>query len=96
MITTQYSICLNRYCPKAYTMLCSACRPDHRDHTTKIMSIEDLCFLLDRLLKKPVHQVGRYMSDSISIMKKLQIMGEFKKKISALEAEIRKETFDLL
>lgn len=89
MISTNYYICMNRYCPNAYQVLCSSCRPDHRDHTINILSIEDICFLIDRLLKMPFKQVGLYMSQTVEVMKKLKLIREFKDKIDTLQVSIQ-------
>lgn len=68
MISTNYYICMNRYCPDAYKVLCSSCRQDHRDHTINILSIEDICFLIDRLLKMPFRQVSCFMDETVEVM----------------------------
>ena len=39
LVLNQYCVCLNKYCPDSFKMLCSACRPSHRDHATKMMSL---------------------------------------------------------
>lgn len=46
-------VCMNRFCPAAFTLFCSACKPDHRDHSVKVLTLEDIGFLTDRLLKTP-------------------------------------------
>jgi hypothetical protein len=52
---------MNRYCPSAYIVLCSQCRVEHRDHEVKILSIEDIAFMIDRLLKMPFRQAGTFI-----------------------------------
>lgn len=52
---------MNRYCPDAYTFLCSTCKPDHRDHAMKVLAFEDAGFLIDRLLKMPFRQVATFI-----------------------------------
>lgn len=96
MIANNYYICMNRYCPDAYQVLCSACRQDHRDHTISLLSIEDLCFLIDRLLKMPFRQVTLYMSETVDVMKKLHLIRDFKAKLDLLQVDIQNETFALL
>lgn len=46
-------ICLNRYCPESFKVFCATCKTDHRDHAVKVLTIEDVSFLVDRLLKTP-------------------------------------------
>jgi hypothetical protein len=53
---------MNKYCPNAYTILCNLCKNEHRDHQVKILTIEDIAFLIDRLLKMPFKQVGTFIS----------------------------------
>lgn len=60
-IPMNYYVCLNRYCPHAYNILCSVCKAEHRDHQVKVLTIEDIAFLVDRLLKMPFKQVGTYI-----------------------------------
>jgi len=61
LILSNYYVCMNRYCPDAYKVLCSACKTDHRDHAIKILNIEDLAFLIDRMLKMPFRQAGTFI-----------------------------------
>lgn len=61
VIPNNYYICLNRYCPSSFTVICANCKQDHRDHIVKLLSIEDICFLVDRLLKTPFKQATNYM-----------------------------------
>lgn len=61
-IPTNCYICMNKYCPNAYTILCNLCKNEHRDHQVKILTIEDIAFLIDRLLKMPFKQVGTFIS----------------------------------
>jgi hypothetical protein len=46
-------ICMNRYCPNSFKVFCGACKNEHRDHSIKVLSIEDIIFLTDRLVKTP-------------------------------------------
>lgn len=46
-------ICMNKYCPDAFKVFCSGCKNEHRDHTNKVLTLEDVSFLLERLLKSP-------------------------------------------
>jgi hypothetical protein len=73
MLTNGY-ICMNRYCPDSFKVLCSSCKNDHRDHSAKILTIEDVSFLVERLLKSPFREVGRVMGETLDIMKKLKLI----------------------
>ncbi len=46
-------ICMNRYCPNSFKIICGACKNDHRDHSIKVLTIEDVIFLTQRLIKTP-------------------------------------------
>jgi hypothetical protein len=74
-------ICMNRFCPNAFTIFCLACKAEHRDHAIKVLTIEDLSFLTDRLLKTPFLQVGGYVGEAVDVMKKLKLIKEFRRKI---------------
>jgi len=39
-------ICMNRYCPDSFKVICQACKNDHRDHHVKVLSVEDTIFLI--------------------------------------------------
>lgn len=96
MLPTNSYVCLHRDCRQAFTMLCSACRTDHRDHSTKIMSMEDLSFLMERLLKRPLKQAALFMEETVDIMGKLELMRDFKQKIDLLTRQIEEETLSIL
>jgi hypothetical protein len=87
---------MNRFCPQAFTVFCLACKPEHRDHSIKVLTIEDLTFLADRLLKTPFMQVGGYVGEAVEVMKKLKLIKEFRRKIELLEREIQKEALRLI
>jgi hypothetical protein len=87
---------MNRFCPQAFTVLCLTCKPEHRDHSIKVLTIEDLTFLADRLLKTPFMQVGGYVGEAVEVMKKLKLIKEFRRKIELLEREIQKEALRLI
>lgn len=87
---------MNRYCPEAYTILCSACRNEHRDHTVKVLTIEDVSFLVERLLKTPFKQVGTFIIESVEILKKLKLVNEFSVKMAEILRELQHETMDLI
>lgn len=38
VITNGY-VCMNRYCPDSFKVLCATCKNDHRDHANKLLSI---------------------------------------------------------
>jgi len=65
---------MNRYCPESFKVFCAACKNDHRDHAIKILTLEDVSFLVDRLLKTPFKEVGRYVGESVDVMKKLKLI----------------------
>lgn len=65
---------MNRYCPSSFKVFCTACKNDHRDHAIKILTLEDVSFLVDRLLKTPFNEVGRYIGESVDVMKKLKLI----------------------
>lgn len=46
-------ICMNKYCPDSFKVFCSNCKNEHKDHSNKILSLEDFSFLLERHLKSP-------------------------------------------
>lgn len=77
-------VCMNRYCPDSFKVFCSTCKNEHRDHAIKILTIEDITFLVERLLKTPFKEVARYITESVDIMKKLKLIKEFRKKIDIL------------
>jgi hypothetical protein len=78
-------ICMNRYCPDSFKVFCATCKNDHRDHSIKVLTIEDVSFLVDRLLKAPFKEVARVVGETLDIMKKLKLIKEFRKKIDILE-----------
>jgi len=65
---------MNRYCPDAYSFLCSVCKPEHKDHAMKVLTIEDAAFLVDRLLKMPFKQAATFILDSVEVFKKLKLV----------------------
>ena len=67
-------VCMNRYCPDSFKVFCSACKNDHRDHAMKILTIEDITFLVDRLLKAPFKQATRYVDEAVDVMRKLKLI----------------------
>ncbi len=87
---------MNRYCPDSFRVFCSACKNDHRDHSIKVLTIEDVGFLVERLLKAPFRESGRVVSESLDIMKKLKLIKEFRKKIDILEKEVQREALHLV
>lgn len=89
-------ICMNRFCPNAFGVFCLTCKAEHRDHSIKVLTIEDLTFLLERLLKTPFLQVGGYVGEAVDVMKKLKLIKEFRKKIELLEREIQREALKLI
>jgi hypothetical protein len=89
-------VCMNRYCPNSFQVFCGSCKNDHRDHAVKVLSLEDLSFLLERLLKAPFHDLTRYVSETVQVMKKLKLIKEFRKKIDILEKEVQKDALRLV
>lgn len=89
-------ICMNRYCPDSFKVFCAACKNDHRDHSIKVLTIEDVGFLVERLLKAPFREAGRVVGESLDIMKKLKLIKEFRKKIDILEKEVQREALQLI
>lgn len=77
-------------------MFCSGCKNDHRDHSIKVLTIEDVSFLVERLLKAPFREVGRVVGETLDIMKKLKLIKEFRKKIDILEKEVQREALKLI
>jgi hypothetical protein len=67
-------VCMNRYCPNSFKIFCATCKIDHRDHAFKILTLEDITFLVDRLLKTPFKEVAKYVSDAVDVMKKLKLI----------------------
>lgn len=61
LITNAY-LCMNRYCPDSFKVVCPTCKNDHRDHANKVLTIEDTTFLLDRLLKLPFREPNKYIN----------------------------------
>ena len=70
-------------------MLCSSCKPDHRDHAIKILNIEDLAFLIDRMLKTPFRQAGTFIIESVEVLKRLKLVYEFSNKITKILTELQ-------
>ena len=62
---TNGHVCMNRYCPDCFTVFCPSCKNDHRDHAIKVLNIEDLSFLLERLSKAPFRVMNRYIGESL-------------------------------
>lgn len=84
MVTSGF-ICMNRYCPDSFHVICPTCKNEHRDHAIKVLTIEDLSFLLDRLIKSPFKVMNKHIGESLDLLKKLKLIKEFRKKIDILE-----------
>jgi hypothetical protein len=87
---------MNKYCPDSFKVFCSACESEHEDHVIKILTIEDVSFLIDRLLKVPSKDITQAIGETLNIMKKLKLIKEFRRKIDMLEREIRKESMKMV
>jgi hypothetical protein len=79
-------VCMNRYCPSSFTVMCSACKPEHRDHTIKILTLEDVQNFLNKFIKSPQKNDIKYITESINLMKKIKFIKDVRKKIDYLEA----------
>lgn len=43
-------ICMNKNCQESSKIICSVCKNEHRDHTNKILSLENTSLLLQSLI----------------------------------------------
>lgn len=87
---------MNRYCQESFLPLCQACKSDHRDHSNKILTLEDITFLIERLLKSPFKELTCYIDEAVGVMKKFKLIQENKRKIEVLEREIFNEVIGLV
>ena len=90
------NVCMNRYCPNSFTVMCSLCKTEHRDHSIKILTLEDVRLFVEKLLKTPFTLPTKYISESIEVMKKIKYIKEVRRKIDYLETEIMKEAATML
>ena len=75
---------MNRYCPNPFSVFCSSCKHEHRDHAFKVLSLEDTSLLIERLLKTPYKEITYYVVEAVDIMKKLKLIKDFRYKIDTL------------
>jgi hypothetical protein len=73
-VPTNTFICMHSDCPHSYRVLCNGCKNDHKDHSNKVLTIEDATFLVDRLMTTPFKEVANHVSESVDIMKKLKLI----------------------
>lgn len=71
---TNALLCLDRTCPESFKVLCSVCQPQHQKHANQLLSIEDASFLIQRLLKVTIKDVGRAMAETIDVLRKLSMI----------------------
>lgn len=95
-VMTSGQICLERECLNGYKVICEGCKKDHRNHAIKLLTIEDVSFLLDRLVKMPFRAMVKPIGEALNIINQLKHIKEFRKKIEILEEDIQKEAIMLI
>lgn len=95
-VMTSGQICLDRECLDGYRVICEGCKKDHRNHAIKLLTIEDVSFLLDRLVKMPFRAMVKPIGEALNIINQLKHIKEFRKKIEILEEDIQKEAIMLI
>ena len=61
--------------------MCALCKNEHRDHANKVLTLEDITFLIERLLKSPFKELTQYIDEAVTAMKKFKLIQENKRKI---------------
>lgn len=56
---TSAHVCMDRGCGESYKVLCDLCKKEHRNHAITLLNVEDVSFLLERLIKLPFKAMAK-------------------------------------
>jgi hypothetical protein len=54
--------------------MCGQCLSSHNEHAAEILSIEDVSFLLERLVKLPGREMARPIAEALDVIKQLKLI----------------------
>ncbi len=89
-------VCMSQTCPHSYQVLCEKCLGMHKEHASKILSLEDLAFLAKNLCKNTEKSYESTYNEVLQLLGKVKYIREFKKNMDSLEMSINEQITALL